>query len=61
MKVLAYFPLVYLADVHGFILMVPYLIFCLMLMRYVQIRRTARASQLAPRIIEPQMNTDEHR
>jgi 4-hydroxybenzoate polyprenyltransferase len=47
MKSVVYFPLAYIANVHGFILLVPYLVFCLMLLRMLQVRRKNREMKLA--------------
>ena len=47
MKAVLYFPLAYIANVHGFILLVPYLVFCLMLLRMMQVRKKSKASKLA--------------
>ena len=41
MKAARYFPLAYIANVHGFILLVPYLVLFLTVMRTVQIYRKA--------------------
>jgi hypothetical protein len=39
MKAARYFPLAYLANVHGFILLAPYLVLFLTVMRTVQVHR----------------------
>jgi hypothetical protein len=39
MKAARYFPLAYLANVHGFILLAPYLVLFLTVTRFVQMSR----------------------
>ncbi len=50
MKAVLYFPLAYLANVHGFILLVPYLVCCLMMLRIMQVRKKNKLKPVRVRV-----------
>jgi hypothetical protein len=57
MKVLLYFPLAYLANVHGFILLVPYLVIFLTVVRSAQVyRRAVPVPVPVPVTVKPPLN-----
>jgi hypothetical protein len=47
MKAVLYFPLAYVANVHGFILLAPYLVLFLTVVRYLQLRNSRNEIQSA--------------